>query len=87
MRQHYLRAGAVIVICSWYTMEATNGTSDGFGDQNHDPANFEPKDIITKEFCVFGGCSGTDTAIRVQDLGKSVVIIGKGRDLGGHAST
>lgn len=66
-------------------MTATNGVP---GQPSLDPANFEPHNVITTDVCVVGGgCSGTYTAIRLQDHGKNVVVIEKRGNLGGHAST
>ncbi|KAL9636721.1 MAG: hypothetical protein Q9204_002145 [Flavoplaca sp. TL-2023a] len=53
-----------------------------------DPANFSPEDVITRDVCVIGGgCSGAYNALRLQDFGKSVVVVEKRGKLGGHAST
>ncbi|KAL8941730.1 MAG: hypothetical protein Q9211_001706 [Gyalolechia sp. 1 TL-2023] len=63
--------------------------SDGVTkDPRLDPANFLPEDVITRDVCVVGGgSSGTYTAIRLQDFGKSVVVVEKQKELGGHAAT
>lgn len=43
---------------------------------------------IVRDVCVLGGGSaGTYTAIRLRDLGKSVVVVEKQAQLGGHAQT
>jgi Flavin containing amine oxidoreductase len=43
---------------------------------------------IVRDVCVLGGGSaGTYTAIRLRDLGKSVVVVEKQAELGGHAQT
>jgi len=43
---------------------------------------------IVRDVCVIGGgSSGTYTAIRLSDLGKSVVVLEKRSRLGGHAET
>ena len=57
-------------------------------DPRLDPAKFLPEDVITRDVCVIGGgSSGTYTAIRLQDFGKSVVVVEKQKELGGHATT
>lgn len=51
-------------------------------------ADFSPKDIITRDVCVIGGgSSGTYSAIRLRDLGKSVVVVERSDRLGGHTET
>ncbi|OCK74613.1 flavin-containing superfamily amine oxidase-like protein [Lepidopterella palustris CBS 459.81] len=51
-------------------------------------ADFQPKDIISRDVCIIGGgASGTYAAIRLQDLGKSVVLLERKPKLGGHTET
>lgn len=48
----------------------------------------EPMKTIKKDVCVIGGgASGAYTAIRLQDHGKSVVVVEAKSRLGGHAET
>ncbi|KAL8906164.1 MAG: hypothetical protein Q9207_002197 [Kuettlingeria erythrocarpa] len=69
-------------------MAPINGTNHEAELPTLDPATFAPKDILVKDVCVIGGgCSGTYTAIRLQDKGKSVLVVEKRGQLGGHAST
>lgn len=57
-------------------------------EQSIDPSYFVPEDTITRDVCVIGGgASGTYTAIRLQDSGKSVVVVEKRHQLGGHTET
>ncbi|KAK2761652.1 hypothetical protein FQN54_001480 [Arachnomyces sp. PD_36] len=45
-------------------------------------------EVITRDVCIIGGgSSGTYAAIRLQDEGKSVMVIEKDSQLGGHTST
>lgn len=49
---------------------------------------FAPEDVITRDVCVIGGGStGTYAAIRLRDMGKSVVVVEAKNRLGGHAET
>jgi hypothetical protein len=55
---------------------------DGIND-----ADF-PNNIITRDVCIIGGGSGgTYPAIRLQQMGKSVVVVEKKAVLGGHTNT
>ncbi|OCK75969.1 flavin-containing superfamily amine oxidase-like protein [Lepidopterella palustris CBS 459.81] len=47
-----------------------------------------PGDIITRDVCIIGGgASGTYAAIRLHDLGKSIVVVEQNSVLGGQTST
>jgi hypothetical protein len=47
-----------------------------------------PNNIITRDVCIIGGGSGgTYPAIRLQQMGKSVVVVEKKAVLGGHTNT
>jgi hypothetical protein len=49
---------------------------------------FRSDDIITRDICVIGGgSSGTYSAIRLREMGKSVVVVEKEGRLGGHTNT
>lgn len=49
---------------------------------------YSSSDIITADVCIIGGgSSGTYSAIRLQQLGKSVALIEKKSRLGGHVNT
>lgn len=66
-------------------MRTSDGSSVGF---NLDQSAFESENIITSDVCVIGGgASGAYTAIRLQDHGKSVVVVEARGRLGGHAET
>lgn len=53
-----------------------------------DPNDFHDDDIITRDVCIIGGgSSGTYSAIRLRELGKSVVVVEKQDRLGGHTQT
>ncbi|KAL8284404.1 hypothetical protein RB597_001856 [Gaeumannomyces tritici] len=53
-----------------------------------DESGFAPEDIIVRDVCVIGGgASGSHAAVRVQDSGKSVVVIETKDRLGGHVDT
>lgn len=57
----------------------------GFQKRNYD---YKPKDIITRDVCIIGGGStGTYSATRLHDMGKSVVVVEKKDVLGGHTNT
>ncbi|KAI9167156.1 Beta-cyclopiazonate dehydrogenase [Paramyrothecium foliicola] len=50
-----------------------------------DPSTLE---TITRDVCIIGGgSSGTYAAVRLQDQGKSVVVVEQSDHLGGHAET
>lgn len=45
-------------------------------------------DVINRDVCIIGGgSSGTYTAVRLTDLGQSVVVVEKEDVLGGHTNT
>lgn len=56
--------------------------------QTIDPKSFPASSIITRDVCVIGGGStGTYSAIRLSDSGKSVVVVEANDRLGGHTNT
>lgn len=51
-------------------------------------SSFAENDIIQRDVAIIGGgSSGTHAAIRLQDLGNTVVVIEKDGELGGHVQT
>ncbi|KAL5364386.1 hypothetical protein BJX96DRAFT_187736 [Aspergillus floccosus] len=53
-----------------------------------DVSHYKPSDIITRDVCVIGGgAAGTYAAIRLRQLGKSVVVIERQSRLGGQTTT
>ena len=53
-----------------------------------DPTAYATSSIITRDVCIIGGGStGTYSAIRLSDLGKSVVVVEAKDRLGGHTNT
>ena len=55
---------------------------------NIDTKSFPASSIITRDVCVLGGGStGTYSAIRLSDSGKSVVVVEANDRLGGHTNT
>lgn len=55
---------------------------------NFDLSTYPPSSIITRDICIIGGGStGTYSAIRLFDSGKSVVVIETKDRLGGHTNT
>ena len=53
-----------------------------------DPQSFPASSIITRDICIIGGGStGTYSAVRLSDSGKSVVIVEANDRLGGHTNT
>ena len=53
-----------------------------------DPAAYAASSIITRDVCIIGGGStGTYSAIRLKDSGKSVVVVEAKDRLGGHTNT
>lgn len=56
--------------------------------QTIDPKSFPASSIITRDVCIVGGGStGTYSAIRLSDSGKSVVVVEANDRLGGHTNT
>src|SRR5437667_11450919 len=48
----------------------------------------EPYEVITRDVCVIGGgATGTYSAIRLRDMGKSLVVVEEKDRLGGHTET
>jgi hypothetical protein len=55
---------------------------------NFDESQYHSSDIITRDVCIVGGgSSGTYSAIRLRDMGKSVVVVEREPVLGGHTNT
>ncbi|KAI9749484.1 MAG: hypothetical protein M4579_006855 [Chaenotheca gracillima] len=55
---------------------------------NYDASNYPTSDVVTRDVCVIGGgSSGTYAAIRLRDLGHSVVVVEAQDRLGGHTET
>jgi NADPH-dependent 2,4-dienoyl-CoA reductase/sulfur reductase-like enzyme len=53
-----------------------------------DVKRMHARDVITRDVCVIGGgASGTYGAIRLNDLGKSVVVVEQQPQLGGQTET
>src|SRR3954470_18383617 len=53
-----------------------------------DPACYAAANVITRDIAVIGGgATGTYAAIKLGDLGKSVVLVEKAGRLGGHTET
>lgn len=53
-----------------------------------DPSAYHSSSIITRDICILGGGStGTYSAIRLTDSGKSVVVVEAKDRLGGHTNT
>ena len=53
-----------------------------------DPGSYAREDVITRDVAVVGGgASGTFSAINLRRLGKSVVLIERDAELGGHTNT
>ncbi|KAI1172629.1 FAD/NAD(P)-binding domain-containing protein [Nemania sp. FL0916] len=51
-------------------------------------SSLQPSDVIERDVVIIGGgSSGTYTAVRLRDHGKSVVVVEKKGFLGGHAET
>ncbi len=52
------------------------------------PADYPASAIITRDICIIGGgSSGTYSAIRLSDSGKTVVVVEANNRLGGHTNT
>lgn len=50
--------------------------------------DYKKEDIITRDVCIIGGGStGTYSAVRLEDFGKSVVVVEMKGRLGGHTET
>jgi len=77
---HYSRRAlgiAYFAFVSWISA-AINATNTGV----------LPQDILEVDVCVIGGgAAGTYAAIKVRDMGKSVVVVEKQYRLGGHTKT
>lgn len=53
-----------------------------------DEAKYDSSNIITRDICIVGGgSSGTYSAMRLRDIGKSVVVVEREAILGGHTNT
>ncbi|KAG6995604.1 FAD-dependent oxidoreductase dbaF [Physcia stellaris] len=78
MHQHILS-----VVCSGLLFAFRANAKDLF-----DPRGYASKDVITRDVAVIGGgASGTFGAINLRRLGKSVMMIERDAQLGGHTNT
>ena len=66
-----------------YSLAGLAGTRVGLGSASADEGR-----LIVRDVCVIGGGSaGTYAAVRLRDMGKSVVVVERKGRLGGHAET
>ncbi len=73
------------VLCGLGVVAALPGPSSS---TTIDEAKYDGFDIITRDVCVIGGgSSGTYAAIRLRDMGKSVVVVEREAVMGGHTNT
>jgi hypothetical protein len=60
----------------------------GAASSDHFPTAPYTGDVIIRDVCIIGGGSaGTFTAVRLSDMGQSVVVVEKENILGGHTNT
>ncbi|MCJ1241588.1 hypothetical protein MMC14_009594 [Varicellaria rhodocarpa] len=65
-----------------------NANNCSFPSSQFDPACYSSDDVITRDVAIIGGgSSGTYGAIKLGDMGQSVVVIEKEPMLGGHVDT
>ncbi len=79
--------GYSVFLCIYCTstMVDSNGVPK---DASPDFIDFPPGDVIIRDVCILGGgSSGTYSAIRLRDFGKSVVVVEAKSRLGGHTET
>jgi hypothetical protein len=70
-------------LCCLNLVAALPGTPITFDETKYDSSS-----IITRDVCIIGGGStGTYSAIRLRDMGKSVVVVEREAILGGHTNT
>jgi NAD(P)-binding Rossmann-like domain len=82
--ESHMKLLCVLILAAFINVAVTVPQSDS----DFDLSNFNPADIITRDVCIIGGgSSGTYAAIRLQDMGKSVVVVEKQDHLGGHVNT
>ncbi|OGM48436.1 FAD dependent oxidoreductase [Aspergillus bombycis] len=56
--------------------------------QSPSEEEFTPEDTITRDVCILGGgATGAYAAIRLKDMNKSIVVVERNEQLGGHAET
>lgn len=66
----------------------TDSSSSSSASSIFDPAIYSSGDVITRDVAVIGGgSSGTYGAIKLKDMGKTVVVVEKEGVLGGHENT
>jgi hypothetical protein len=62
--------------------------SSGAASSDHFPSQLYSGDVVIRDICIIGGGSaGTYTAVRLSDMGQSVVVVEKENVLGGHTNT
>lgn len=75
------------LFCTALALALTVGTAPATA-YSLDPNDYDAADVIHRDVVVIGGgSSGTYTAVRLKDSGKSVVVVEKEAKLGGHAQT
>ena len=66
----------------------TKSSNSSSASSIFDASKFSGSDVITRDVAIIGGgSSGTYGAIKLRDMGKSVVVVEKTGTLGGHENT
>lgn len=69
-------------------MAASVVGAHSFGADVLNSSSYEPQNVIQRDVAIIGGgSSGIYSAVRLKDHGKSVVVIEREAQLGGHAQT
>ena len=77
---------ALLTIVGAAGVGVASALPDSYGKIN--AAEYAAADIITRDVCVIGGgSSGTYAAIRLGEMGKSIVVVEQEDRLGGHTQT
>lgn len=67
---------------------ATQSSNSNSASSSFDASSYSSADVIMRDVAVIGGgSSGTYGAIKLRDMGKSVVVVEKEDRLGGHENT
>lgn len=79
-----MKIAALTSLCSGLAYAAVSlDTADQFNSRN-----YASDDIITRDVAIIGGgATGTYSAINLRNLGKSVVVVEREAELGGHTNT
>ena len=92
MRYNRFAMRSLPLLCSGISLAAAqavaNSSNSSSASSTFDASKYSSSDVIKRDIAVIGGgSSGTYGAVKLRDMGKSVVVVEKAGTLGGHENT